>query len=85
MIDRLLYMAKIAHVAVLSELLTQGNLPPGSNQIGYGKEKVLMHFGSASALFAVDQLVTGSVRQILRWLSSATGFLGFIPGMGFIL
>jgi hypothetical protein len=61
-----LYLVKIGHVAVITEIVTKGDLPAGTNQVAYGKEKVLKHFGSASALFLVDQLVAGTVRQALE-------------------
>ena len=80
-----IYLIRTAHVAVITEIWTRGALPEGVNQIAYGKEKVINHFGSASALFFVDKLVDGTVRQILNWLSSMTGFMGKIPGVNLIL
>ncbi|NSW82028.1 MAG: zinc ribbon domain-containing protein [Syntrophothermus sp.] len=80
-----LYLVRIAHVAVITEVVTKGRLPEGTNQVAYGKEKVLKHFGSASALFVVDQLVAGTVRQVLNWLSQAAGCLANIPGLGLII
>src|SRR5450756_2429793 len=58
-----LYLVKVGHVAVITELVTVGELPAGTNQFSYGKDKVVKHFGSASALFVVDQLVSLAVRQ----------------------
>lgn len=77
-----LYLIKIAHVAVITEIVIKGDLPAGTNQVAYGKEKVLKHFGSASTLFLVDRLVAGTVRQVLNWLTRLTGCLGDIPGLG---
>jgi hypothetical protein len=76
-----LYLVKVGHVAVITELVTVGELPAGTNQFSYGKDKVVKHFGSASALFVVDQLVSVAVRQILNWLSAAASCLGQIPGV----
>lgn len=80
-----LYLVKIAHVSVITEILLKGELPPGTNQVAYGKEKVLKHFGSANALFLVDQLVAGTVRQMLNWLTRPAGCLGNIPGLGLVI
>ena len=80
-----IYLVRIAHVAVMTEIWSRGSLPEGVNQIAYGKQKVIQHFGSASALFFVDKLVDGTVKQILNWLSRMTGFLGKIPGVKLIL
>jgi hypothetical protein len=80
-----LYLVKIGHVAVITEIVTKGDLPPGTSQVGYGKEKVLKHFGTASALFVVDALVAGAVRQVLNWLTRLAGCLGGIPGLNLII
>lgn len=76
-----LYLVKVGHVAVITELVTVGELPAGTNQFSYGKDKVVKHFGSASALFVVDQLVSLAVRQILNWLSQAASCLSQVPGV----
>jgi len=68
-----LYLVKVGHVAVVTELVVNGSLPEGTNQFAYGKDKVVRHFGSASALFAVDQLLAASVQQVLGWLTSLGG------------
>ncbi len=59
--------------------------PDGINQFSYSKEKVTHHLGSASALFAVDQLVSQTVRQTLGWLTSMAGFLQQVPGVDALL
>lgn len=80
-----LYLVKIGHVAVITEIVTKGDLPPGTSQVGYGKEKVLKHFGTASTLFVVDALVAGAVRQVLNWLTRLAGCLGGIPGLNLVI
>ncbi len=79
-----LYLVKIGHVAVVTELFTAGELPGGTNQFRYGKDQVVSHFGSASALFVVDQLISAAARQILSWLSAAAGCLNQIPGVSIL-
>ncbi|MGQ9498542.1 MAG: hypothetical protein ACUVRC_06690 [Desulfotomaculales bacterium] len=80
-----LYLVKIGHVAVITEILLKGDLPSGTNQVAYGKDKVIKHFGSASTLFLVDGLVAGTVRQVMNWLSRMAGCLGSIPGLGLVV
>jgi hypothetical protein len=80
-----LYIIKTAHVAVITEIILHGDLPAGVDQVSYGREKVTKHFGSASAMFAVDQIISGAVREILRWLTGMAGFLSIIPGMTIII
>lgn len=80
----ILYLIKAGHVAVITELAQRGGLPPGINQIAYGKDMVLQRFGSVTVLAAVDVLVEGAVRQILRWLTGAVQRLTFIPGLGLL-
>ncbi|RJQ26828.1 MAG: hypothetical protein C4589_09305 [Peptococcaceae bacterium] len=80
-----LYLVKIAHVAVITEIIVKGDLPAGTNQVAYGKKKVLKHFGSASALFLTDRLVDGTVRQVLNWLTRLAGCLGDVPGLGLLI
>jgi hypothetical protein len=73
----ILYLVKAAHVAVVSELLVSGDLPEGVNQLDWGKERVQERFGEASAMFVVDELVSGVVRAFTRAVYS---FASMIPG-----
>lgn len=80
-----LYLIKAAHIAVLVELIDHGTVPDGKGQIAYGKERVTEMFGTASAFFAVDQLVSASVKQIHRWLMRLGDFLNAIPGAKIVI
>ncbi len=80
-----LYMLKIGHVAVITEFYHKGTLPAGVSQLDFGKERVTRHFGSSNALFAMDQIVASSVRQILSWLSRQLSFLEGIPQLKTLL
>lgn len=69
------YMIKAAHIAVLSELISNGALPAGQGQLAWGKEQVRARFGEVNVMFVVDELVnsvvrmfTGTVYQIASWL-----------------
>ncbi len=74
------YLVKAGHVAVLAEAVTTGKIP--ENQVNYGKEAVKKRFATSNVYFAVDKLVSGSVKQIQRGISKLGGALDFLPGMG---
>ncbi|NDC38539.1 MAG: hypothetical protein EBZ48_10860 [Proteobacteria bacterium] len=80
----LFYLLKCGHVAVLTRLITHGDLPQGVNQVQYGKDSVLQHFAQANVLVVVDSLVTGvanAFNRSLDWLSNIIP----IPGMESIM
>ena len=62
----LLYMVKAGHVAVVTELIQKGSLPPNTNQLEYGKQAVTRLFKEISVLFVIDQLVSGTVKSFNR-------------------
>ena len=73
------YMIKAAHIAVISELVVNGSLPAGANQLEWGKQRVQERFGEMSVMFVVDEMVSGVVKSItntVRWLTS------WLPGDG---
>lgn len=69
------FMIKAAHIAVLSELLTRGDLPAGTNQLQWGKEQVQSRFGEINVMFVVDELVEGIVRAFTNTVSRVTSWL----------
>ncbi len=73
------YLLKAAHTAVMTEFITQGRGPQGS-QVAYGKEQVMARFRDTSILFAVDVLVDGIVKAIVRTFTRIAGILP-IPGI----
>ena len=73
------YLIKAGHIAVIAEAVTTGKVP--NNQVEYGKEKVKKRFATSNIYFAVDKLVTGSVKQIQRGIEKIGNKLDFIPGM----
>lgn len=73
------YLLKAGHIAVVTSLVTTGNLP--ENPFAYGVEKVKKKFVTAAAYFAVDRLVAGAVNQINSGLDIVGNILGKIPGM----
>ena len=76
------YMLKAGHVAVITEAVITGHIPP--NQVAYGKQMVLERFATSNIYFAVDKLVSGAVKQIQRGIGKLGNALDFIPGMGAI-
>ncbi len=73
------YLLKAGHVAVIAEACKHGQVP--ADQINYGKTLVTERFATSNIYFAVDQLVSGAVRQIQNTVGKVGNALDFIPGM----
>lgn len=73
------YLVKAGHIAVIAESCRTGTVP--RNQVEYGKQKVKERFVTSNVYFAVDQLVSGAVRQIQKAIGKVGDFLDFIPGI----
>ena len=73
------HLLRAAHTAVLTEFIVTGK-GPQQNQLAYGKEQVLSRFKDTSILFAVDLLVGGIVRFVVRTFTRITSILP-IPGV----
>src|SRR5690625_4446569 len=80
-----LYMVKLGHVSVITELLRTGNIPDGKSMVGYGKDKVTENFGASNVAFAVDAAVHAAVRQIQRWILRVGNVFRFIPGSQYVI
>jgi hypothetical protein len=76
-----LYLLKAGHVAVLTELITHGQIGSGAEgMLAYGKRVVTERFGQVNAMFALDVLVHGIVTAFNRTLTWVTDMLP-IPGL----
>ncbi len=75
-----LYMIKAAQIAVIAQMLTEGELPAGVSQLAWGKQRVQERFGEASIMFAMDQLVMGVVSVFTGTVYRVAAFL---PGNAF--
>lgn len=75
-----LYMVKLGHVSVITELLRTGQIPDGQGMVAYGKDKVTESFGASNVAFALDAMVHAAVKQIQRWIMRVGNFFKFIPG-----
>jgi len=78
--EYVLYLLKAGHVAVITELVLEGRLPDGIDQVAYGKQKVVGLFKEVSVLFVVDRLVHAVLRTFTRWATRIAGWLP-IPGL----
>lgn len=76
----LLYMVKAAHIAVMVRLIDGQPMPGGKGQIAHGQEVVIVRFGEANVLFAMDQLIKGVIRVITGIIGGIAAFLP-IPGL----
>jgi len=69
-----LYMIKCGHIAVLTELITHGEIGNGSEDMfSYGKRIIIEKFAQVNALFAIDALVDGVIaafNNTLDWIGS---------------
>ncbi|MDO8836397.1 MAG: hypothetical protein Q7V01_12425 [Vicinamibacterales bacterium] len=76
-----LYLIQAGHVAVLTELVTRGEMGNGSEGLFvYGKRIVTERFGQVNLLFALDLLIRGVVGAFNRTLNFVAGLLP-IPGL----
>lgn len=73
------YLLKAAHVAVMIEFVVHGQAP-AEGQIAYGKRQVTERFRDTSVMFAVDLLVDGAVKAVVRTFARIAGILP-IPGL----
>jgi hypothetical protein len=78
--EYVLYMLKAGHVALITELATEGELPPGVTQTDFAKERVTYYFKEISVLSLIDQLVKGIIGLINNVLFDVMTVLP-IPGL----
>jgi hypothetical protein len=77
----LLHLIACGHVAVLTELITRGQVGNGSeSQLAYGKRVVTQRFGQVNALFGLNMLVRGVLQAFHRTLDWIAELLP-IPGL----
>jgi hypothetical protein len=69
------FLIKAAHIAVISELLVHSQLPAGVSQLAWGKQQVRQRFGDVTAMFVVDELVSGIVRAFTRTVYNLASWL----------
>jgi hypothetical protein len=76
-----LYMLKCGHIAVLTELITEGRISnDGSGMFAYGKQVVKDRFGQVNILFAMDLLIDGVIKAFNRTLDWISNLIP-IPGL----
>ena len=69
------FIIKAAHIAVVSELLVNNQLPAGENQLTWGKNRVQERFGEVNVMFVIDELVEGVIKAFTRTVYSITRWL----------
>ena len=81
MLRYLLHLIDCGHVAVLTELITKGEVGNGTESMfAYGKRVVIARFGQETVLFGLNALVRGIVENFHRTLDWIADLLP-IPGM----
>ncbi len=76
-----LALIKYGHVAVLTDLITQGHVGNGDEHMfSYGKRRVIEQFGQVNLLLALGGIVHGVVRAFNRTLDWVTRLVP-IPGL----
>lgn len=73
------YMIKAAHVAVISQAVTTGQIP--ENMVETGKNMVKERFVETNVYLVLDHLVSGAVKQLQKVVGNVGNALDFIPGM----
>lgn len=76
-----MYMLKCGHIAVLTELVTHGQIGNGDeNMFSYGKRIISEKFTQANVLFTLDAMIDGVVMSFNRTLDWVGSLLP-IPGV----
>jgi len=79
------HMIACGHVAVLTELITQGHVGNGNEgQFTYGRRIVVARFGEVAALFGLGELVRGVLKAFHNTLDTLGEWLP-TPGVGTIV
>jgi hypothetical protein len=80
-----LYLVQAGHIAVLTELVTKGQIDNGSvGMFDYGRRVVTERFGQVNLLFAMQLLVRGVVHAFNRTLDWLSHLLP-IPGLSSVV
>jgi len=75
-----IYLLQAGHIAVISQILRDGDLPEGTNQIEYGKEFVMTKFKNVAAVSAVDVMINSILRSFNQTIVRTAEFINF-PGL----
>lgn len=62
----ILYLVKGAHIAVLTKLLVDNELPENQQQVAFGRDVVKQNFRDVSILFALDRMIDRVVKRFTR-------------------
>ncbi len=77
------YMVKAAHIAIITEAVTTGQIP--DNMVKTGTEMVKARFGATNTYFVLDKLIGGAVKQLQNVVGKIDDIFGNIPVVGAIV
>ena len=78
--EYILYLLKAGHIALITEIVSEGKLPPNISQTQWAKERVMHYFKEVSVLALVDQMIKGIIHVVNRTLFNVMTVLP-IPGL----
>ena len=78
--DYIFYRLRAGHIALITEIIAEGQLPTGISQMKWARGRVLHYFGSVSPLPQVLWLVRAIVRAANRTLFDSAAALP-VPGI----
>lgn len=73
------YMIKAAHIAVVTEAVTTGEVP--ENMVETGKDMVTSRFAATNVYVVLDRLIGGAVKQLQNTVGKIDNIFGEIPGV----
>lgn len=74
-----LYLVSAGHIAVVAHIVETGEVP--ANQLSFGKDKVTDNFVEASALWGLDRILKGVLKQFNGAMLSVADLVSFIPAL----
>ena len=75
-----IYLLQAGHIAVIAQLLRDGELPEGTSQIEYGKEFVINKFKDVAGVSVVDVMINSILRSFNQTIVKTAEFINF-PGL----
>ncbi|TVP54502.1 MAG: hypothetical protein EA351_12940 [Gemmatimonadales bacterium] len=78
----ILYLVKGGHIAVITKLLVDGEIPEGRGQIAYGRDEVQKRFRDVSILFVLDRMIDRVVRRFTNRFVRLVDWLPLGQGAG---
>ena len=81
----LLYAIRVGHTAAITQIMRDGQSDSEGMSIGativWSKDIIVKYLGSAVGSAAVGIIITGAVKQVMKWVNRGLNLLSWIPGM----